>query len=78
METKMKYDFETLVDRSGQGAYKWMAMKGKNPDAPAGIVPFSVADMELKNAPEIVEGLKEYLDTSILGYTGPTECILMP
>ena len=73
METKMKYDFETLVDRSGQGAYKWMAMKGKNPDAPTGIVPFSVADMELKNAPEIVEGLKEYLDTSILGYTGPTE-----
>ncbi len=73
METDMKYDFETLIDRNGQGAYKWMAMKGKNPDIPAGIVPLSVADMEFKNAPEIVEGLKEYLDTAILGYTGPTE-----
>lgn len=73
METDMKYDFETLIDRSAQGAYKWMAMKGKNPDLPDGIVPLSVADMEFKNAPEIVEGLKEYLDTAILGYTGPTE-----
>ncbi len=73
METDMKYDFETLVDRSTQGAYKWMAMKGKNPDIPTGIVPLSVADMEFKNAPEIIEGLKEYLDTAILGYTGPTE-----
>ena len=72
METKMKYDFETLVDRSEQGAYKWMAMKGKNADIPDGIVPLSVADMEFKNAPDIVEGLKEYLDTAILGYTGPT------
>ena len=69
----MKYDFETLVDRSGQGAYKWMAMKGKNAELPEGIVPLSVADMEFKNAPEIVEGLKEYLDTAILGYTGPTD-----
>lgn len=29
--------------------------------------------MELKNPPEIVEGLKKYIDTHILGYTGPTE-----
>ena len=69
----MKYDFETLVKRNGVGAYKWEAMKRLVPDLPDDIVPFSVADMEFKNAPEIVEGLKEYLDTAILGYTGPTE-----
>ena len=69
----MKYDFETLVKRNGVGAYKWEAMKRSVPELPEGIVPFSVADMEFKNAPEIVEGLKEYLDTAILGYTGPTE-----
>ena len=69
----MKYDFDTLVKRNGVGAYKWDAMKRQNPELPEDIVPFSVADMEFKNAPEIVEGLKEYLDTAILGYTGPTE-----
>lgn len=26
-----------------------------------------------ENPPEIVEGLKKYIDTHILGYTGPTE-----
>ena len=69
----MKYDFDTLVKRNGVGAYKWDAMRRQNPELPDDIVPFSVADMEFKNAPEIVEGLKEYLDTAILGYTGPTE-----
>jgi len=29
--------------------------------------------MELKNPPEIIQGLKEYLDGTILGYTVPTE-----
>jgi cystathionine beta-lyase len=69
----MTYDFETLVDRSHCGAAKWDGMRKTCPDLPEGIVPFSVADMEFKNAPEIMEGLKEYLDTHILGYTNPTE-----
>lgn len=69
----MKYDFETLVDRSNCGSGKWDGMKAKKPDVSKGIVPFSVADMEFKNAPEIAEGLKEYMDTHILGYTGPTQ-----
>jgi len=68
----MKYDFETLVDRSQMGSSKWEQMKGWNPDVSAGVVPFSVADMELKNPPEVVEGLKAFLDTAILGYTVPT------
>lgn len=69
----MKYDFDTLVKRNGVGAYKWEAMKKFVPDLPEDIVPFSVADMEFKNAPEITEGLREHLETAILGYTGPTE-----
>ena len=69
----MKYDFETLVDRSNSGSGKWDGMKQKKPDLSEGIVPFSVADMEFKNAPEIAEGLKQYMDTHILGYTGPTQ-----
>lgn len=39
---------------------------------PAGIVPLSIGDMELKSPPELVAGLKDYLDENILGYTAPT------
>lgn len=69
----MKYDFETLVDRTNTGSEKWDMMKGELTDASSVIVPFSIADMEFKPAPEIVEGLKKYLDEAILGYTGPTD-----
>ncbi|MBR2809327.1 MAG: PatB family C-S lyase [Erysipelotrichaceae bacterium] len=65
-----KYDFETVVDRSNAGSFKWTSMINKGI---TGVVPLSVADMELKNAPEIIEGLKDYLDKTILGYTGPTD-----
>ncbi len=69
----MQYDFETIVDRSSCGAFKWMDMYRQNPKVDKGIVPLSVADMEFVNAPEITEGLKSYLDTHVLGYNGPTD-----
>jgi len=64
----MKYDFETLTDRTAQGAGKWLLMKQADPNVPDGIVPFSVADMEFSMAPEIIHGLKTYLNHTILGY----------
>lgn len=67
------YDFETCCDRNNVGAYKYLEMLEKNPAVPKGIIPLSVADMEFKTAPEIVDGLKKYLDDNVLGYTGPTE-----
>lgn len=69
----MKYDFETVINRANTGSSKWEQMKSWKPDVREGIIPFSVADMEFKMAPEIIEGLKEYLDKAILGYTIPTE-----
>lgn len=69
----MKYDFETLVNRTGTGSEKWDMMKQEMPDISPDIVPFSIADMEFKPAPELIEGLKEYLDQAVLGYTGATE-----
>ena len=72
-EYKMKYDFETLVNRRNTGSHKWEGMYSQIPEAGDGIVPLSVADMELKNPPAIIEGLKDYLDNIILGYTGETE-----
>lgn len=66
-----EYDFTTLVDRSGLASAKWDAMRRANPAVPAGIPPFSVADLDLKNAPEIIEGLQRFLDDAVLGYTAP-------
>lgn len=66
----MRYDFKTVVDRGAQASEKWAAMKSAAPDVGRDIVPFSIADMELKTAPEIIDGLVKYLkDDAILGYT---------
>ncbi len=69
----MTYDFTTVIDRSRAGSYKWNAMYSIDPTVEAGVVPLSVADMEFVNAPEIVDGLKAYLDRTVLGYTGATD-----
>lgn len=67
------YDFTTHHDRSQAGSYKWNGAKKLDPCFSSEYVPLSVADMELATAPEIVAGLKHYLDTQILGYAGPTQ-----
>ncbi len=69
----MKYNFETSMRRIGVGSFKWDSMLADNPNIGEDVVPLSVADMELFNPPEIIEGLKDYLDHIILGYTGPTD-----
>ena len=63
------YDFETLVERRQFDSNKWLGMDEKHPALPPEIVPFSIADMEFKNAPEIISGLQKFLDKAILGYT---------
>ncbi len=65
----MKYDFTSIPDRSNCGSSKWNAVPGCSVEK----VPLSTADMEFPMAPEIIEGLKELADTTILGYTNPTE-----
>ncbi|NLP48988.1 MAG: putative C-S lyase [Clostridiales bacterium] len=71
----MIYDFKSLPDRSTSGSLKWDSVRqeqGKTGLAD-GIVPLSLADMELKTAPEIIEALSAFIkDDSVLGYTGPT------
>lgn len=54
------------------GSSKWNQMIEWNPNTAPGVIPFSVADMELKHPPELIEGLKSYLDEAILGYTAAT------
>lgn len=69
----MAYDFESLPCRKGTGSRKWKQMLEWNPDVGPDIIPFSVADMELKHPPELIEHLKDYLDRVILGYNNATE-----
>ncbi|MEK7345019.1 MAG: MalY/PatB family protein [Pseudomonadota bacterium] len=68
----MIYDFQSSIDRTAMGSYKWLDMHSRNPEVPKGVAPFSVADLDIPNAPEIVEGLREYLLTAVLGYASPT------
>ena len=49
-----KYDFETIINKKGQGSYKWDQMYKIDPNIADNIVPLSVADMELKIAKEII------------------------
>ena len=69
----MKYDFETISDRNEMGSRKWAVRSEQFPNMKKDVVPFSVADMEFKNAPEIIEGLKKRLDNLVLGYCSPTD-----
>lgn len=65
-----EYDFTTRIDRRGQGAAKWDLMRLWNEEAyQRCITPLSVADMEFRMAPPIIEGLKKYLDYATLGYS---------
>jgi cystathionine beta-lyase len=73
LENEVKhYDFETVIKRYGVGSFKWDEM-AKYSNVGEDVIPFSVADMEFKNPPEVVEGLKRFLDQIVLGYASPTE-----
>ncbi len=69
----MDYDFTTVIDRTPFDSVKWQIMREANPTVEPGVPPFSVADLDLANAPEITEGLREYLLDAVLGYTRPTD-----
>ena len=57
----MKYDFDTVIDRSGTYSYKW--------DIPEGELPMWVADMDFRTAPEITEALEERARHGVFGYS---------
>lgn len=70
----MTYDFTSFVDRKGTGSNKWELMYDWNDEVEDGVLPLSVADMEIKSAPEIYAGLIDYLqEAPILGYTSATD-----
>lgn len=68
-----QYDFETVIRRENTGSGKWDEIQNTLGYTPENIIPFSVADMELTTAPEIVDGLKHFLDHGVLGYANPND-----
>ena len=50
----MRYDFDSVVDRSGTAAVKWDIRSPE--EAKLGYLPLSVADMEFKSPPCVKTG----------------------
>jgi cystathionine beta-lyase len=64
-----KYDFDSRIDRTGTECEKWDDLKlnfGR-----ADLMPFWVADMDFRSAPEITEALRGLAEFGVFGY--PTE-----
>lgn len=63
----MKYDFDTVIERTGMNTFKWDNMKrmfGRND-----LLPFWVADMDFQAPPEVKEALADRVSHGIFGYT---------
>lgn len=58
----MRYDFDTVISRRGTLSYKW-------DNAPEGVLPMWVADMDFQTSPAIIEALQKRIDNGIFGYT---------
>lgn len=63
----MGYDFERIVDRRGTDNFKWDKLEERY--GRTDILPFWIADMEFRTAPEIVEALKQRAEHGIYGYS---------
>lgn len=64
----MKYDFTTVPNRNNTGSFKWnFSSENKN------AFPFSVADMEWKTAPQIIDAMKDFAERGFFCYTGADE-----
>jgi cystathionine beta-lyase len=62
------YDFDTIIDHHGWASEKWSEIRQvMGPDSDD-VIALSVADMEFKTAPEIIEALHHAADTGIFGY----------
>lgn len=67
-----KYDFETLIDRRGTGASKWVHNPFTEGDL-EDIVPLSVADMEFTAPPELRSCLTDLAQNGVFGYQNADE-----
>ena len=73
----IQYNFTNSPSRANTGSEKWRDLeadlKTSKKIPPENVIPFSVADMEFLTAPEIREGLCNFIGENILGYTCGTD-----
>ncbi len=70
----MTYNFDEIIDRSGTYSAKWDDDVQKELFGKSGLLPYWVADMEFKAAPEILDALSKRVEHGIFGYTArPSE-----
>ena len=67
------YDFQSVVERRGTTSIKWHMIEDDMGVGSEDVIAMSVADMEFKPAPEIVEALVEAAQHDIFGYDYATD-----
>ena len=63
----MQYDFDTPIERRNTASLKWEKYQNSV------VLPFWVADMDFKSAPEISEALEKRVKHGVYGYTVPSD-----
>ncbi|MCI1974974.1 MAG: PatB family C-S lyase [Limosilactobacillus sp.] len=61
----MKYDFDTILDRRHTNSEKW--------DVKPNELPMTTADMDFKTAPEIMQAMKDKINSGTFGYEYPSQ-----
>ncbi|MDG5114072.1 MalY/PatB family protein [Companilactobacillus pabuli] len=71
----MKYDFDTIADRTIDNARKWdkNIVNSKFPGISEDFIPLWIADMDFKAAPEIRNALENMSENGAYGYTYSTD-----
>lgn len=65
----MRYNFDEIVNREGTYSSKWDQNVQQELFQKTNLLPFWVADMELRTAPEIIDALRKRVDHGIFGYS---------
>lgn len=67
MPTEERFDFDTLPDRNDTGSAKWN--RRTDEEKRAGTVPMSIADMEFRCAPCVIDAAARAASHGVFGYT---------
>lgn len=65
----MKYDFDEQIERCGTDCAKWDSLGSVF--GTKDLLPFWIADMDFKAAPEILDALRAKVDHGVMGYPVP-------
>ncbi|WP_042150057.1 MalY/PatB family protein [Paucisalibacillus sp. EB02] len=68
----MKYDFTSYYDRRRNGSCKWLKLNTIDEKSRDNVIPMTIADMDFPTCPKIVDAVKKYVTTEVLGYSEPT------